>query len=117
MKKIVIKKTGKVDVDFSCENIIRFTSKLYKYREGSVITTPDFIIARIPDKMGDMAGAQRFFEKVDICILHPPKCKSFEEMKEISKKAYNADIEVGHSLILQTVKELLGSRDYNIFDE
>ena len=52
MKRLVIYKTGDVPTDFSCEHIIRFTAKLYKYSERDIISTPNFIIAKVPGKTG-----------------------------------------------------------------
>lgn len=103
MKHIVIRKSGNVSADFSCENIIRFTAKLYKYSDSDVIVNENFIIARVPDKTGDIMGAAKFFELCDMVVMNPPDCTSFEEMEIAVKKSFVNKIDVGHSLILVTV--------------
>ena len=116
MKYIVIKKTGRVNNDFSCENIIRFTSRMNKYSEQSIVATSNFIVARIPDKQGDMASAERFFEKVEMYVTEPPKTKSYDEMKRICDDVYRSKMDIGHSLILKTVKNLVPDGNYDIIE-
>lgn len=87
-----------------------------KYSEQTIVTTANFIVARIPDKQGDMAGADRFFEKVEMYVVNPPKTASFEEMKRISEGAYASKTDMGHSLVLKAVKNLIPEGDFDIIE-
>lgn len=116
MKYIVIKKTGNPSNDYSCENIIRFTSRMYRYSDRNIKTTANFIIARIPDKQGDFALGDRFFERVPMYISDPPKGMPYDEMKRLADGIYQSKDEIGQSLILKTVNALLPKGGWDIFD-
>lgn len=115
MKHIVIYKTNNPSVDFSCEHIIRFTAKLYKYSDKNIISGKNFIIARIPDKIGDMSASQKFFDLCDMVQLNPPEHTPYDKMEEIVKRTYINKIDVGHSLILATVRGMLDEDSYMIY--
>lgn len=101
-----------MNVDFSCEHIIRFTAKLHNYSDKDIVTTENFIIARVPDKMGDVTGANKFFEVSDMITQKPPTAESFEDMERKVKNTYVNKIDVGHSLISVAVKLLLEPKNY-----
>lgn len=114
MKKyIVVKKT--IDnpmVDMSIEHLIRFVCNEFKYK---VNVTKNFIIARIPEKKGDVQGARKFFNRIHMVYAKESERPDFEVMKDAANKSFEPDVGMGNELILEALKVLMV--EYDILDD
>lgn len=116
MKKyIIVKKT--IDnpmVDISIEHLIRFVASLDRRKYG-VISTKNFIVARIPGYKGDVNGVDKFFDRVHMVYADESERPTFDEMKKVSDRVFDPDLGVGYPLITEALKVLM--IDYDSVDE
>lgn len=116
MKKVIIvKKTlDNPLVDMSIEHLIRFVASLDKRKYG-VISTKNFIVARIPGKKGDVNGVKGFFDRVHMVCATESDRLPFDEMKVVADRVFDPDIGVGYELIFEALKTLM--IDYDVVDD
>lgn len=111
VKFLVVAKQNNACKNASVESVWNVVDAEYKLTRQS---GKDFIVGRIPSKLGDTTAAGKYFTKTDLFLVSANSGKPTDELLSIYHSVLTDGIEMGYAAIV-TVLDKLGI-PYEIFD-